>query len=329
MHDSPSQPTPTGISGTLRRNLLRVLARGDLQQAALILERLKEEDPLSLETRGLELDYLLRGGRLPEARVLAEQLVRLFPGSPRIQFLAGQVAYRLRQWTEAAECFGESHRLYPSWRTNWWLAKALTQSGVLEQAATMLEALVVEHPYCGRDLAWSYERKEEYQRALAAIETYLEFYPEDELARTQRVRLRARLMDEEELIEETEGMLEFGEDVSDLVVPQYLDALFRTGRRSEVQQFLAQRAAGFETRLATSSAWVCYHNQAYDLAFDLFVSAFASNCGNVKFLAALDCAAKRSGRVAQLIQLYEDEAQHDPRLYGRLKQLRRASGRQP
>ena len=138
----------------LRENMRRALSGGSLKDAEDILIRLKSEDPLSQETRGLELELLLDSNRLIEASALAGQLSRLFPQSGRIAFLAGKVAYRLRNYKESELHFRESNRIYPHWRNQHWLGKTLTQLGRFDQA----EALLLE--VCGRtdaallDLAW-------------------------------------------------------------------------------------------------------------------------------------------------------------------------------
>src|SRR5207249_7887387 len=112
----------------------RALSDGRLQDAEEILNRLKQEDPLSQETRGFELELCLNSNRLAEANALARQLCRLFPQSARILFLAGKVAYRLKDYKEAESHFRESHRVYPHWRNQYWLGKTLTQSGHLAEA---------------------------------------------------------------------------------------------------------------------------------------------------------------------------------------------------
>ena len=88
------KPTVTA----LRENMRRALGDGRLPEAEDILARLKQEDPLSPETRGFELEISLNSGRLAEANTLARQLSRLFPQSGRIVFLAGKVAYRLKDY---------------------------------------------------------------------------------------------------------------------------------------------------------------------------------------------------------------------------------------
>lgn len=318
-----------GIKLVLRRNMSAAMGAGDLSQAALILERLKEEDPLSVETRGMELEYLLRTGRLREARVVADQLLQTFPASPRIHYLAGQVAYRLKDYKEAAERFRESNRIRHHWRSSMLLAKSLTQLALFDEAASIYESLLPDHPECYTDLGWLYERREDYGRALAAIETCLKHDPDNQWAQAQRLRLRARVMDPAELVRETDQLLEFGEELAEAIVPQYVEALFRTGRPAELRNFISQRRATLRPQLAAATAWVCYRYQAYDLAFDLFTTAFPANVTNVKFLSAMEFAATRSGRIAEIIRLYTAHASEDRRLFGRAQKLSRRSSSNP
>ena len=59
------------------------------------------------------------------------------------------------------------------------------------------------------------------------------------------------------------------------------------------------------------------------MALELFLIAFDANRGNVKFLSAIEFAAVRSGRPADLIRIYEARANEDRHLFGRLRSLRR------
>lgn len=312
-----------GIKAVLQRNMSSALNRGDMTQAAQLLECLREEDPLSVETRGMELEYLMRNSRLPEAQTLANQLVESFPRSPRIHYLAGQVAYRLKDYKTAVERFRESHRVNPQWRSALFLAKSATQRGELDAAASIFESLLPEHTECYRDLAWLYERREDLGRALTAIETYLLDHPEDEWAKSQRMRLRARVMDPEELISDTHKLLEFGEELPESVLTQYVEALFRTGKAAEVRQFVAERRPNLSPQAATGAGWICYRYQAYDLAMELFSATLRINHRNVKFLSAIEFAANRSGKLADLIQLYESFALEHRHLFGRFQNPKR------
>ena len=151
----------------------RALADGRLQDAEDILIRLKQEDPLGQETRGFELELCLNSNRLAEASALARQLCRLFPESARIFFLAGKVAYRLKDYKEAQSCFRESHRLFPNWRTQWWLGKTLTQAGQFEEAESLLLSVRERNDSVLLDLAWLYERRNDLPGAFKAYEDFL------------------------------------------------------------------------------------------------------------------------------------------------------------
>ena len=82
------------IKKTLVRNLRRALNRKELTEEEAILERLRSEAPASVETRGFELELLLGAGRMREAGQLSRELIKLFPSSSRILYIAGQHAYR-------------------------------------------------------------------------------------------------------------------------------------------------------------------------------------------------------------------------------------------
>lgn len=311
------------LKTVLRRNLSHALRHGDLPQAVALLDRLKLEDPLALETRGLELEFLLRAGRLAEAGALAAQLLELFPASGRVHYLAGVLAYRKKDYPRAERHLRESLGLYPHAKTRHWLAKTLTQSGSYAEAEALLLELLPAEPRCQLDLAWLYERKQDIGRALGAVEAWLEQRPDDAWARSQLQRLRARTLQPEDLLEEVDSLLDLGEDVAPEVLPEYLETLLAIGQSGKARTFVQQRRHAFDARLAARLGWVCHHRQAYDLALELFLIAFAENRRNFKFLAALETAASRCNRLPELIALYEKQAAEEKTLYGRIKTLRR------
>jgi hypothetical protein len=130
-------------------------------------------------------------------------------------------------------------------------------------------------------------------------------------------------MEAQELIDEAKKLLEFGEQLADELVPQYVEALVRTGQPVELKQFIHDRLPTLKASAACGAGWVCYRYQVYDLAYDLFQAAFVENRSNPKFLNAFEFAAGRCGRLADLIRLYSDQASDDHRFYGRMRTVRR------
>lgn len=318
---------PAPLVQLLRRNLSTALRANDLPQAADLLLRLQQEEPLALETRGLELEYLIRSGRLDEAGHLAAQLIELYPESGRIHYLAGWLAYRRRDYPRAVGHFRESLRIHPHRHTRHRLGKALTQAGQFDEAEALLLALMPELPACRLDLAWLYERRGEPERAIAQLEAHLAHHPGDPFAQQQLRRLQARTLAPEELQGEVELLLELGEEVPAELLPEYLESLLRTGRGRQARDFIAARAGALDHRAAASLAWVCHRLQAYDLAFELFLKALPAHLGNFKFLNALEAAAERCARLDTLIAEYEARAPEERRLYGRIKGLQKRLGR--
>ena len=313
----------SGLAVVLARNLRQALRKGAHAEAAQILDRLKDEDPLSLQTRGLELEHLVFRGRHDEAGPLAGQLLELFPGSARLHYLAGQLAYRCRDYAKAERHYRESLHLYPHWRTRHLLGRTLTQVGRLDEAESVLVDLAPQREECLRDLAWLYERKGDDTRALETLEVYLDKRPRDAAALGQRLRLRARLMEPRELLQDVDILLELGEEIPPEVLPVWFDALLRVGEGRRARQFVREHKGLLDARVATGIGWICYRLQAYDLALELFLVAFARNLGSVKYLAALESAAARTDNVAALIEVYHAHAPQEKKLYGRIKSLQR------
>ena len=305
----------------LRRNLTQALKRGQLTQAAAVLERLKDEDPLSVQTRGMELEYLLKAGRREEAGVLVKQLLRLFPGSARIHYLAGRIQYQEKDYAAALGHFSESDRVHPSWSTRRWLGKTYTQLGQLREAEALLMELASGHPDVNIDLAWVYERMDDLIRALSCLDTYLDRHPNDTFAKAQRLRLRSRALPPEELTEEVDTLRALGDDIPPELTITYVQRLLETGKGSEARRFIDESRERLSWRTAASLAWICHQLQAYDVALQLFLVALPAHLRDYKYLSALEFAAGQCRRINEVIDTYECHAEDEKRLYGRIKSL--------
>jgi tetratricopeptide (TPR) repeat protein len=307
----------------LRQNMRRALKEGRLEDAEAILARLKDEDPLSRETRGFELELYINTDRLQEAHVLARQLRRLFPESARIFFLAGKLAYRSKDYKEAEACFRESNRLYTNWHAQWWLGKALTQSGQFEEAESLLRSVRERTENVLLDLAWLYERRKDFEAALKAYEEFLAHHPDHAFAVEQRLRLRANAADPATLIKEVDTLAELGEEISMAIFPAYVQRLFETGNTIEARQRIMRTMSGFDAKTGSKMAWVCYHARAYDLACTLFLAHLRANAWYYKYLNALETAAANCGRLPEVVKAYRLLAPEVRALYGRLRTLER------
>jgi len=314
------------VASILVRNLREALGRGDIEQAELVLERLRDAEPLSARTRGMELQFLVRCDRLGEAWQLAQQLVPQFPDSAGILFWAGRAAYRRRDYRNAQRLFRESRRIADRWTTRRWLGKALTQLGGYEEAERLLAPLVAEHPTCGTDLAWLHERMGELDRALEVVEQYLQHMPDNEFARQQRTRLMARTADADEVVGEVDTLRDLGEAVPTEMLPSYVETLLARGEAARVRELLAETGP-LDLGLTTRLAWVTYKASELDLAFDLFVQAMPRNLRDNKFHNSLGRAARLCDRQQELLAAYERHAEQEPRLYGRIRKLEAILGR--
>jgi tetratricopeptide (TPR) repeat protein len=317
------------IVAALRENMWHALSEGRLQDADEILIRLRQEDPLSQETRGFELEICLNSNRLAEANALARQLCRLFPQSGRIAFLAGKVAYRLKDYREAESHFRESHRIYPHWRTQYWLGKTLTQSGRLDEAESLLLAVRERTANALLELGWLYERRNDLQAALKAYDEFLALQPGHSFALEQRLRVKARMIEPESFIEEVGTLAELGEDIPAALFPEYVQKLFETGQTLEAREQIVAKMRGLDAKTGSRLAWICYRAKAYDLACTLFLAHLPANLSSYKYLSALESAAGRCGRIPQVLEAYSLYAAQVPSLHGRSKSLARTNRSKP
>jgi tetratricopeptide (TPR) repeat protein len=302
--------------------MFQALAENRLKDAEDILLHLKREDPLSQETRGFELELLLNSNRAAEALPLAEQLCRLFPDSARIAFLAGKSAYRLRHYEQAEAHFRESQRLYPHWKTQQWLGKTLTQAGRFDEAEALLLGTRDSIGGASLDLAWLYERKGDFVTALEVLEAYIAAHPGQAYAEAQRVRLKARMLEPQTLLDEVGALSDLGEEVPAALFPEFVQTLFETGQTEDARSQVGARIKLLDAKAGARVAWVCYRARAYDLAFTLFLAHLRHNLSYYKYLNTLEAAARRCNRVPELSEAYIALLPEASHLHGRLKKLK-------
>jgi tetratricopeptide (TPR) repeat protein len=311
------------IGDTLKHNLREALGRGRLSEAEDILSRLKKEDPLSATTRGFELEFYLDSNRLAEADALAEQLCRLFSDSARILFLAGKLAYRQKRYEKADAYFRESQRLYPHWRTQHWLGKTLTQSGKFEEAESLLLLTLQQHRYALMDLAWLHERRNDLAAALKAYDDFLVYKPGNRYAHEQQTRIRAKMMEPEDLINEMGVLADLGEEIPAALFPEFVQKSFETGQTPRAREAVAARIHSMDAKTGVRIAWICYQAKAYDLACTLFLAHLNANKSHYKYLRALESAADKCNRLSEVAAAYKAFLPEAGHFYGRWKSLTR------
>jgi tetratricopeptide (TPR) repeat protein len=301
----------------------QALINGRLKEAETILAHLKKEDPLSPSTRGFELEFYLNSDRFAEADVLAVQLCRLFPESARIFFLAGKLAYRQKRYEEAETRFRESLRLYSSWQTQHWLGKTLTQAGKFDEAESLLHLAVEHQRHALMDLAWLYERRNDLDAALKAIDDFIAENPGNAYASEQRTRIKAKMMEPEELVSEVGALASLGEEAPGALFPEFIQRLFETGQSLRAREEIMARIHRMDSKVGVRVAWICYQAQAYDLACTLFLAHLGVNKSNIKYLAALESAADKCKRLPEVVAAYRTLLPETRQFYGRLRSLTR------
>ncbi len=308
---------------TLARNLKSALGQRDWPLAQSALLQLQQVEPLSIQTRGFELELLIKQKHWQQARPLLEQLLVLFPQSPRIHFLAGHFHYHLQNYAKAIIEFRESHQYHPHWKTQRWIGKSLTQIGELDEAESVLLSVKNYSVLVLLDLAWLHERRQKPKIAMPFVADYLRIYPDDSYAQAQHLRLSSHVAEPQILIDDVEALLALDEAVPDEVLPQYIAGLLEGGKSGKVRQFIQQHQSKFSQSLRTELGWICHKNQAYDLVMILFLSVLEQHLYDFKLLNTLESAAKHCQQIDLVVEQYESFApQHKP-LYGRIKKLMR------
>ena len=134
------------------------------------------------------------------------------------------------------------------------------------------------------------------------------------------------MIEPEALIEEVDTLAGMGEQVADVLYPDYVRGLFETGQAPRAREEITARMGSMDARLATGVAWVCYRLQAYDLALSLFLAHLSANHANHKYLRALEAAAAKCRRTDRVLEAYRALLPQAKHLYGRIRFLSRVPG---
>lgn len=300
---------------------MHALREGQLEDAILLLNQLKSQDPISMETRCCELEYYLKSNKLKDAAQAATQLVVLFPDSSRILCLAGQVLYRQKHYSKARDYFRECFYSHPSPYVQRWLGRSLIQLGEFDEAKKHLDRVIEKYPRAHRDFAWLHERGGDLRSAIKSHEKFLEHFPTDSYAKKQIVRLKAEMLEPQALFKEVESLTELGEKIPPQLLPTYILRLLELGQGARARELIAEK--NFPISEIRHTAWICYKAQAYDLAFDLFRSILPEHLGEFKLVNAFEAAAKKCQRLKEVIEDYEKWAPSYKPLYGKIRALKR------
>ncbi len=311
----------SSIDGSLIRNIRKSIRLGNWQRVHDNLIELKQRDPLSVVTRGLELEHLMGSNQLADADRLAQQLIELFPHSSRILYLCGRLKYSLKKYKLALPFFKESHALHSNWMTEQNIGKTLTQLGEFDQAEPILLKLCDNHPQCLFDLAWLYERKENRVDALRTIKRFLQLIPNHTIAKEQLQRLQAQNLSSDQIIEEVDSLMGFHESIPIGLLNEYFTIQCNRGNLPIVRQWVVANSSQLSKSDAISLAWTCYHLKVYDLAFSLFLIDFAGQHSSDNYRNSLQLSAHCCGELPQLISIYQQYTDVEKKFFGRIKKL--------
>ncbi|MFN2288638.1 MAG: XrtA/PEP-CTERM system TPR-repeat protein PrsT [Chromatocurvus sp.] len=121
-------------------------ANGDLPRAERLLRRAHELDPDDVATHKMLIETLMLQNKLEET---GEELGRLAGGAssePQVKLARGRIAMTLGRPREAESLIREAHEAQPSGNSVLFLSASLLQQGKAEEAVTLLEDWVEEHP---------------------------------------------------------------------------------------------------------------------------------------------------------------------------------------
>ena len=167
----------------------------------------------------------------------------------------------------------------------------INQEGKYDEAESLLHLVKEHNRHALLDLAWLYERKNDLEAALKALDEFIAGNPGNSYAEERRSRIRAKRLEPEELVSEMGALAGLGEEVPAALFPEFVQRLFETGQSPKAREEIMERIRSMDARTGVRVAWVCYQARAYDLACTLFLAHLGANKTNVKYLVAMEAAA--------------------------------------
>ena len=137
----------------------------------------------------------------------------------------------------------------------------------------------------------------------------------------ERVHIRAKMMQTEDLINEVGALAELGEEIPAALFPEYVQKAFETGETLRAREEISARMQRMDGKTGVRVAWICYKARAYDLACTLFLAYLHDNKSNYKYLRALESAAEKFNRLPEVAAAYQAFLPEDRHFYGRWRSL--------
>lgn len=306
--------------------------QGKLAEAERELLDALEEEPRQTLLRSSLANLYLRQGKLLEAQVLADDILKADPHCPEAMVVRGEIASKERRWSEALQDFDQAWRIHPQPYLVLRRARTLKEMGRYAEALKVLDsALVVERENVGllKEKALVLNRMQRWEEALELYEKIRLLLPEDLFVAKEIIRLKGLSRSGDKVIKElqtTVGLSSWRDDAQlhGLLAQKLKEA-------GQVQEAAAEYRTA--SSLAPDNVYFlkqqgfCQYNlKQFDQALDCLGRALRSDPADFYVLRALEKIYTALSRPEDFLALLEQVLSlhpHQRKLMGWIKKAKK------
>jgi tetratricopeptide (TPR) repeat protein len=298
---------------------------GRLAEAEQELLEAIEEAPHSSLLRSSLANLYVKQGKLMEAGVLVDDILKADPHSAEAVVVRGEIAMKKKRWADALEDFEHAWRRSPQPFLILLRGRTLREMGQHEKALELLDsALVTDRENVGllKEKALILNRMERWDQALELYERIRALAPKDLFVQKEIIRLKGLSRSGEQVIKELQTTVRLSSRRDDAQLHGLLAQKLREA--GQVQEAAAEYRTASD--LAPENFYFlkqqgfCYYNlQEYNKALDCLGRAFRRDPADFYVKCALEKIYAELGRQQDFPAFLEEVHQlhpHERKLMG-------------
>jgi tetratricopeptide (TPR) repeat protein len=306
--------------------------QGRLAEAEQAMLQALDEAPHHSLLRSSLANLYLRQGKVSDARMLADEILKADPNCPEALVVRGEIASNEHRWPEALEDFEHAWRIDPQPFLVRRRGRALMEMGRYPDALEVLNnALIADRENVSflKQKALVLNRMQRWEEALELYEKIRHFTPEDLFVQKEMLRLKGLSRPADKMIKELRTAVGISSRQDDAQLHGLLAQKLREA--GQVQEAAAEYRTASD--LSPDNLYFlkqqgfCHYNlHEYDKAMECLGRAFRGDPADFYVKRALEKIYSEAGRQEDFLALLEQVQSlhpHQRKLMGWIKKARK------
>lgn len=305
---------------------------GKNDEAEQEIRRELERNPDHLLLKASLADLYLRQGRLPEGRILAEEILARDPQHPQGLAIMGDILLKQRLSREALECYRQASNRDPRPYLVLKVVRALKETGDTSEALQELERVLVRNPENVpflKEKAVILNRLKRYDEALEIYEKLRMLAPADSFVQKEILRLRGRDRPQEQVLTDLQKVMGMDSRRDDAQMHGLLaEKLKGAGqvREAAVEYGAAAQLEPNNLYFVKQQGFCFYRLKKYGETIRSLSEVFKKDPSDFFVRSALEKSFEAEGDLKGLLHLLEETLHLHPdqkSLLGKIKKMRK------